>query len=243
MCTVTIFPKGNNDFVLTSNRDEAPNRLSVAPNFYTNKETTLLFPMDVLSGGTWIGVSEKNRMVCVLNGGFVRHDQQPSYRLSRGVVALDFMVSENILATAEDYDLEGIEPFTMVIADWNKTLRFYELVWNGAEKHIKALPLEPKIWSSSTLYNPEMKQQRWQWFEDFKLENSLNAQALLRFHKTAGIGNQDYGVIMNRGFVKTTSITQIEKFGESFEMYYENLQNKTISSKSFHIPETSITDF
>jgi hypothetical protein len=45
-------------------------------------------------------------------------------------------------------------------------------------------------------------------------------------------------VIMNRGFVKTTSITQIEKFSDSLEMYYENLQNNTISSKTFHLAET-----
>ena len=82
-----------------------------------------------------------------------------------------------------------------------------------------------------------MKQERAQWFEAFKSEKTLNAQSVLRFHKTAGKDNDDYGVVMNRGFVKTTSITQIEKFGESFEMYYENLQNKKIASKSFHLPE------
>ncbi len=107
----------------------------------------------------------------------------------------------------------------------------------AAEKHLKELPLQPKIWSSTTLYNQEMKQERRHWFEEFKSNNILNAQSVLRFHKTAGRGNDDFGVVMNRGFVKTTSITQIEKFGESFEMYNENLQNKKIASKSFHLPE------
>ena len=60
MCTVTIIPKGDNDFVLTSNRDEAPQRISLAPKVYTIDDTRLLFPKDKLSGGTWIGVSEKN---------------------------------------------------------------------------------------------------------------------------------------------------------------------------------------
>ena len=162
-----------------------------------------------------------------------------NYRLSRGIVALDFMVSENILKTIDAYDLNAIEPFTMVIVDWNTTLKFYELVWDGTEKHLQELPLEPRIWSSTTLYNAEMKQERLQWFEDFKTENKLDAQSVLRFHKTAGEDNKDYGVIMNRGFVKTTSITQIEKFDESLEMYYENVLNKTISSKSFHLPRNS----
>jgi hypothetical protein len=238
MCTVTIIPKANNDFVLTSNRDEAPNRVSLPPDFYINSETRLLYPMDKLSGGTWIGLSEKNRVVCVLNGGLNKHQSKQNYKTSRGVVALDFMISEDILETIINYDLIEIEPFTIVIVDWNTALKFYELVWDGKEKHFKELPLEPKIWSSSTLYNAEMKKERLQWFDDFKSETSLNAQSLLGFHKIAGKGNKDYGVIMNRGFVKTTSITQIEKFNESLEMYYENLQNNTISSKTFHLTET-----
>ncbi|WP_308990626.1 NRDE family protein [Mariniflexile litorale] len=238
MCTVTIIPKGVHDFVLTTNRDEAPNRISLPPDFYRNKETRLLFPMDKLSGGTWVGLSEKNRVVCLLNGAFTIHKRKENYEKSRGLVVLDFLISENILSTVKTYHLNNIEPFTMVVVDWNTTLKFFELVWDGTEKHFKELPLEPKIWSSSTLYTAEMKQERLQWFESFKAKNNLNAQTLLQFHKTAGINNKDYGVIMNRGFVKTTSITQIEKFSESLEMYHENLQKKTISSKTFQLTET-----
>lgn len=157
MCTVTIFPTGNNDFVLTSNRDEAPNRISLQPDFYSVENTTLLFPKDKLAGGTWIGVSEKNRLICVLNGGFTIHERRTQYRLSRGVVAKDFLVADNIEICIENYNFEDIEPFTIVISDWNSNLKFYELVWDGNTKHFTQLPLEPKIWSSATLYNPSMK--------------------------------------------------------------------------------------
>ena len=93
MCTVTIFPKSNNDFVLTSNRDEAPYRISLAPKVYSYNGIKMLFPKDEISGGTWIGVSEKNRLVCVLNGGFELHKRKPDYRLSRGIMAKDFLAS------------------------------------------------------------------------------------------------------------------------------------------------------
>lgn len=235
MCTVTLIPKENNDFILTSNRDEAPNRKSLPLEFYKKNGAKVLFPMDELSGGTWIGLSEKNRVVCVLNGGFAKHGFRESYRKSRGVVTLNFLESENITATIQTYNLDDIEPFTMVIVDWNTVLKFYELVWDGKVKHFKELPLEPKIWSSTTLYTDTMKAERFQWFEDFKSKNSLNAQSLLKFHKTTETGNKDYGVVMNRGFVKTTSITQIEKFSESLEMCCESLQDNTISSKTFQL--------
>jgi uncharacterized protein with NRDE domain len=236
MCTVTIIPKGKNDFVLTSNRDEAPNRISLAPEVYVINGTKLLFPKDKLSGGTWIGISEKNRLVCVLNGGFELHKRKASYRLSRGVVAKDFLVSENIIDTVNAYNLDNIEPFTMVIADWNMSLKFYELVWDGNKKIFSELSLEPKIWSSSTLYNQTMKTERKQWFETFKNECVLNSQTLLQFHKTTGKNNVDYGVVMDRGFVKTTSITQVEKTGDSIKMIYENLINQTVTKSQFNLP-------
>ena len=44
MCTVTVFYKGKNDFVLTSNRDEAPNRIALHPDIYNEEFTTLLMP-------------------------------------------------------------------------------------------------------------------------------------------------------------------------------------------------------
>lgn len=237
MCTVTITHKGNNDFILTSNRDEAPRRVSLAPDFYNIDEVKMLFPKDELSGGTWIGVSEKNRLVCVLNGGFEIHEREAEYRKSRGVVAKDFMIVDDIVSTIKVYNLEDIEPFTMVIVDWNTTLQFFELVWDGNQKHFTELPLEPKIWSSSTLYNEQMKTERQQWFDDFKFEKALDAELLLGFHKGAGIENKDYGVVMNRGFVKTTSITQVEKIGDTVHMAYENLQDGIMANQTFSLPQ------
>ena len=237
MCTVTIIPKGNNDFVLTSNRDEAPDRVSLTPDFYTIDGVKLLYPKDIVSGGTWIGLSDKNRLVCVLNGGFELHKRKTAYRLSRGVIAKNFLVSNAIETTMRLYDFEDIEPFTMVVVDWNSNLKFFDLVWDGIKKHITELPLEPKIWSSSTLYTQSMKLERKQWFDTFKNKHDLNARSLIEFHKTAGEDNRDYGVIMDRGFVKTMSITQVNKTSDTLEMRYENLQANEITTNTFKISQ------
>jgi len=238
MCTVTIIPKGKNDFILTSNRDEAPNRTSLVPDIYSVKNTKMMFPKDELAGGTWIGVSEKNRLICLLNGGFVFHERKASYRMSRGVVVSDFLASDDVVASIENYNLDDVEPFTLVIADWNINLKLYELVWDGTEKHFKELSLEPKIWSSSSLYSEEMKKERVQWFNDFKEKTKLDNKTIMDFHKTAGKGNEDYGVIMDRHFVKTTSITQVEKFENVVEMRFNDLQNNKVSEKTFKLHQT-----
>jgi uncharacterized protein with NRDE domain len=237
MCTVSIFFKENNDFVLTSNRDEAPNRNALPPDFYTINATNMLMPKDEESGGSWIGASNKNRIVCLLNGGFKLHNRKPNYRQSRGLVVTNLLSADNIESAVKAYDFNNIEPFTIVIADWNSKLKFYELVWDEAQIHFKQLPLETKIWSSSTLYSEEKKQIRQHWFSDFVSKNKLSSVSLLKFHKTAGKGNTDYGVVMNRGFVKTTSITQIEKTGDTIEMKFLNLNTRETSVQALNFPE------
>jgi hypothetical protein len=218
------------DFVLTSNRDEAPNRTALHPENYKVKSTQILMPKDEMSGGSWIGASSKNRVVCLLNGGFVKHKRILPYKKSRGVVVSDLLqmdTSENL----KEYNFSNIEPFTIVLIDWNTDLKFIEVVWDGLISHIKNLDLSSHIWSSSTLYSPDQKKERLVWFNVFKSEGTLNASRLLEFHKTAGEKNLDYGVVMDRGVVKTTSITQIEKTGSSINIRFEDFNTGQISNK------------
>lgn len=231
MCTVTLVPLENNDFVLISNRDEAPSRISIAPECYKYNNTQLLYPKDVDSGGTWIGLSDQKRLICLLNGGFEIHERQQKYRKSRGVVVKDFLSCNDLNEVFQKYNLMDIEPFTMILVDWNKELKFYELVWDSKQRHFQILKNEPHIWSSSTLYNQDMRKERQQWFQEFIKNNKLNPVSLYKFHQLAGKGNADYGVIMDRGFVKTTSITQVKKNNDTVEMRYVDLSTNNHAIK------------
>jgi len=238
MCTVTFIPTGNSQFALTTNRDEAPNRKTLPPDFYKIDNTNMLFPKDEIAGGTWVGVSDKQRLVCVLNGGFTLHERKASYRMSRGVVAKDVMTADNVVALIDEYNLNDIEPFTLVIVDWSVKLKLYELVWDGNSKHLSDLPIAPKLWSSSTLYNENMKAERQQWFSDYLKTEILSTESILEFHKIAGKEHEDYGVVMDRGFVKTTSRTQVEKSYNSLSMKFHDLKTDEVSNVNFEIPET-----
>ncbi len=233
MCTVSIIPQGQNNFVLTSSRDEAPDRIALVPDFYNEKQVKMLYPKDEVGGGTWIGVSEKNRLICLLNGGFVKHKINSKYRHSRGVVVKDLLACDTIETKVQAYDLNNIEPFTIVIADWNTDLKFYELVWDFNKKHFSQLPLAPKIWSSSTLYDDMMKNERLNWFNTYKNETELTNTSMFNFHKTAGCGCKDYDVVMDRGFVKTTSITQVEKVNANVVMKQYRFNDDVMVSKTF----------
>lgn len=230
MCTVTFIPLKSNNFVLTSNRDEAPNRMTIPPKEYALNTVKALFPKDERAGGTWIGSSEHGRTLCVLNGGFTYHERQENYRLSRGVIVKQFLDEPNLEMAIQVLDLQGVEPFTLVIVDHNDKLKLSQLVWDGSKKHYKELGLEPTIWSSSSLYSEVMKEERHQWFYDFMDEHEAADKAILQFHKTAGAGNLDYGVIMDRVFVQTTSITQVVKTGSQIKMTFNHLEPQYVST-------------
>lgn len=230
MCTVSFIYKENKDFVLTSSRDESPMRATILPTVYEIVNTKMIFPKDTIAGGTWIGMSEKKRVVCLLNGGFQAHERLSKYRESRGVVVKDFLAADSIMETIKTYHLLQIEPFTLVIVDWNKKLQLLELVWDGTQKHLQKLPLTSHIWSSSSLYTEEMKQLRRNWFADFQQKNTLNVASILDFHKNAGIGDRHIDVLMDRGFVKTMSITQINKMKDTITMNYHALSANTKST-------------
>lgn len=225
MCTVTISPlNAKGSFVLTSNRDEAPGRETLPPKVYFEEGLKMAFPKDVLAGGTWMGISEQKRVICLLNGGFEKHLRKLPYGKSRGVVVKDFLAAENLSEAAEAYDLSEVEPFTIVAADWQKKLFFAEFVWDGSQKHYRNLPLKPHIWSSSPLYSGEMKRMRESWFETLQNDRELTPEALLEFHFSAGKGDSNSGVIMDRGFVKTKSISQIVIFEGEGKFYYKDLE-------------------
>jgi hypothetical protein len=235
MCTISLtpHPENSNGFILTSNRDEAIDRKTYPPDFKTEKDTLLLFPEDAVAGGSWIGVSETKRVLCLMNGGFVAHKREDAYRKSRGVVLKDWLIAENIKSEIENYKLENIEPFTVVIADWCSDLFFAEFVWDGKQKHFKELPFQPQIWSSSPLYTSDMKKLREEWFSSFQKEENLSAENLWEFHHSAGKGDKEIDLIIDRGFLKTKSISQVEFLPGKLIFKYKDLEKEKVTWKEF----------
>jgi len=239
MCTVSFIYKGGKDFMLISNRDEAVNRKTIAPKLYEEHGVVLLYPKDVLAGGTWIGSSSKNRLLCLLNGAFVKHDRKPNYKKSRGVLVKELLAVDDVSKELEDYRFEGIEPFTLLIVDWNSDLKLIELVWDGNNAQVTNLPLESKIWSSSTLYNAEMKLMRKQWFEEYLSQNGSSSEELLYFHEYYGIGDSMLDLKIDRGLLKTVSITMFEKRNKDIQVVYKDLLQQETEELKFNLKMTS----
>ena len=228
MCTITLVPHPDsmNGFILTSNRDEAVSRETIPPQTEIHKGTKLFFPKDEKAGGTWLGVSEHCRCICLMNGAEKPHVRKAEYRKSRGVVVKDFLSRKKLKKVIREYDLEDIEPFTMIIVDWHNGLIFFELLWDGKNRNLTKLPLREHIWSSSPLYSEDMKELRRKWFKELKESSGFSSELLLDFHHNAGEGNKESDLIIDRGFLKTQSISQVYNSAKELRFSYENLRSK-----------------
>jgi len=222
MCTVTFLPTGGENFILTSSRDVSYKRVqSSEPDVFREHGVELLYPRDGKAGGTWIGRSSHDRLICLLNGGFHNHRRMESYRMSRGIVVKQLLAAPGFIRAAEEIDLNGIEPFTLVVVGWRKSLSLREFVWDGTEKHMRKLAVQPRIWSSSTLFTPQMQKMRQDWFSHWLRENEFGRDRILEFHKRAGIGDPNVDVFLRRPVVGTVSITQFWRDGGDSQMRYQ----------------------
>lgn len=222
MCTVTYIPLQNDDFILTSNRDESPLRKTLPPKEYLEDGVEVTYPKDKKAGGTWIGHSSKKRVVCLLNGGFKNHTRKLAYRMSRGVVVKKILSVENALTFINQFNFDEIEPFTLILVSWEENLQAYELVWDGTKKHFTKLENSPKMWSSSTLYNNEQKELRQGWFADW-LENTndKNEESIKKFHLNDRLGKPEFSIKMKRDLLQTVSVTSIVKEEGKINMNYK----------------------
>lgn len=224
MCTVSFVPlKGS--FCITSNRDESVLReKAIPPTKYNINNKEIYFPKDPKAGGTWFAHNNKNCIV-LLNGAEEKHVQKQSYRKSRGLIVLELVGSENPFKAWEFIDLNGIEPFTIVLFSEKK---LHQLQWNELNKSTVELDITKHyIWSSSTLYEKEVRAERAKWFEDFmNSEKNITKDKLLDFHQFTEKENTNFGLQINRNdHLKTISITQCNIANNDFIFNYIDLLN------------------
>lgn len=225
MCTVTFIPSKGNVFI-TSNRDEKLSRKrALAPALYVYEGWRMIFPKDAKANGTWIALKENGDAAVLLNGAFIKHHSQPSYKESRGVVFLGILASKYPSYTFSKIDLSGIEPFTVILYERSS---LYQFKWDGMEKFCKQLRADrPHIWSSATLYDSGVVKKREQWFAAFLNRNSSPTQQdILNFHRFTGDGDSYNDLLMNRdGIYSTVSITSILLTDGRGNMKYMDLKN------------------
>lgn len=235
MCTVTYIPPvSDNGFILTSNRDEKAYRPTIAPEIYDMGSLKVCFPKDTQAGGSWIAANNKGRLCCLLNGAFVAHQKQIHHTQSRGKVLIEVASSpEEASEYFQKKELSSIEPFTILTLNQEKgkISNLSEFIWDGTQKHFRELDKQqPWLWSSVTLYSPENRELRKQWFRRFLQvnEGDLTLESVISFHSGTHTSDNSINIIMQReGGLRTISITQVVPYEGKFRMNYFDLLDKT----------------
>lgn len=235
MCTVTYITL-KHGCLLTSSRDESATRPSaIPPELYEHNGIKMLYPKDTKANGTWIAFTQTGNAAVLLNGGFVKHDATPPYRKSRGLVFVDIISHPQPAFYFSEMSLDNIEPFTLVLFISGF---LFEAIWDGTQKHFIQLDETASyIWSSVTLYSPEIINKRKIWFEEWLTENdNPSLTSVFSFHRFAGHGDASNSIFMNRkNEMLTVSITGIHISHNKAFMQHFDVTGNTTAIKSLQL--------
>jgi len=237
MCVLTILPEKGGGFILSSNRDEsALRKAATAPEIRDVDAVKVMMPVDQEAGGTWLATSEGGRTAVLLNGAFERHKHEPPYRKSRGLVLLDSFSFAAVEDFYETYDLEGIEPFTLVSLDIDGKLS--EIRWDGRLRFVTEVDSgEPHLWSSATLYPADVIIAREERFEHWLSSHSEYDVASIReYHKAERydpVAHQKDSE--NKWQLQTVSITSLILKKDSSLMIYEDTAKGTVEEQELKV--------
>ncbi len=138
MCVVSIAWHAHPDWVLVvaGNRDEFHAR-PTAPLARWRERAGVIAGRDMLSGGSWMGVSEAGRFAVVTN---VRSETGPQPdRASRGALVADFLAGSGGCADPEMIAFEAFNPFCLLVANGDEA----RLISNHPESLVQ--PVQPGI--------------------------------------------------------------------------------------------------
>jgi uncharacterized protein with NRDE domain len=233
MCTVT-FIKQNEQFIITSNRDEKMVRPAAAPPAWHIVEgKRLLFPKDGKAGGSWFVMNVEGATAVLLNGAAEKHISKGPYNKSRGLALLELMTGETALQQWKHMPLQQTEPFTVVLFE---QAQLRQLRWNGVEKETLLLDeQQPHIWSSVTLYSADVIAARKTAFTHFLQQQQPSNEKQLRFfHGQTRQQGTEEGIMINRdNIMRTISITQAFITPQRAQMVYDDVIQNSIATQTF----------
>jgi uncharacterized protein with NRDE domain len=235
MCTLSFYPM-QKGFILTSNRDVQVKRpAALPPEEVWVENRKLVFPLDPQGKGTWICADDRGKVWVLLNGARFNHLPEPPYRMSRGLLLLDPALHQDPDSFRKSASLAGIEPFTLVEASIY-SLKVFR--WDGKVREVEELdPGVSHIWSSSTLYTPQVAKAREQVFRDLvRWDSPLDREDLLEFHLASGNGNPvDDRILDFPSGQRTVSVSSLVIQPDYLQWLYLDLHDGPPSRKFFDL--------
>lgn len=198
MCILSIVSSGS-DTILTFNRDEDPDRPFSPP--VKLLENDILCPLDLASGGTWIG-KNNTHIMCLQNGALQKHKRDLPYDKSRGLILLELLKGRDPKQVFDAIKPFKVEPFTITSLEiQSRKIELY--IYNG-KSIVKESVASGEVFfrCSSTLYSPAAVGNL---DKAFRARHLTEAAHLWQFHFEMRIGGPA-NTFLSRP--STSSITQ-----------------------------------
>ena len=222
MCTVTIVATGGSVRV-ACNRDEQRTRpVALPPAARSKPAGTLIYPVDPVSGGTWIGASDRGFVAVLLNRHLVVRPAPRRRLISRGAIVPALLASGSFaaaLSTARALDCAAFEPFTVVIVGRDRSVALTPL-GNGCAETTCGLEA-PLLFTSSSLGDDVVAPPRRALFDTMvrRARDPLAAQRW--FHRHQWHAAQHLSILMAREDAATVSRTTIDLHATRMRVAYE----------------------
>jgi hypothetical protein len=228
MCTVTIVPFGDSQFRLVCNRDERLERpRAKPPQLVTKGRRTVVYPIDPLSLGTWVGVNDTGLAVALLNR--TQHGlelRDPRWLRRGGIVPRLLAESDGVDAvtrTVGAITLDHFAPFTIVAVCRQQVVA---LSSDGHELSLqRAWLAAPMLFTSSSLGDERVEGERRRLFQEClgaDFTGWLGGQA--RFHGHQWPDRPEISVRMERRGAATMSRSTIDVSRHRLRFRYEDLR-------------------
>jgi uncharacterized protein with NRDE domain len=212
-------------FVLTHNRDESKLRAS---NTGLVVDECLFMPVDMHSGGTWIGSNGKIT-AAILNGHRNIHQRKQSYTQSRGNLIPALLKIESLALFIKNTNFSDFESFTLLVIENDKV---FELVWD--EQVLTTVDMTDNgdlVYSSATLYSKKVKTERQNSFKDYMKNSKDKITSIWNFHNAKGPDHAHYVNVDYNDLISTVSITQITQ--NPFTVKYLNTRSEVLKTYNF----------
>lgn len=241
MCTVTYIAGKDGSTLLTQGRDELVRReLTTPPIEKIINGIEHVYPVDPLSGGTWIGMAENNRVACIMNGGTHKYKPDPSYRKSSGLIIPALFEYKDFYTFYNEYDFKNLEPFTLIMIEHGKLIELFKdtdaLFFNIPN------PNKSRIYSSVNLFPEKQILEKELKFNHWLNDGSIKSpDDIINLHYDFRIDvDGPIPVKGDKDMIRTVSITTIYSNGRHLEMIYLDLINDFRFSKILKLKKAGL---
>jgi hypothetical protein len=214
MCSVTIHRKQplrgkacpRYTHIITMNRDETLTRGAETPPCIW-KNGALIAPTDPTSNGTWIGARKDGIWACLLNG-YLSDAACIDTPQSRGAIIPDILSDPQPEQAFLKRDLRRHRAFRLLIGNAQTITEYF---WDGQLLSQKTMPDDDWLFiTSSSLKQKQVKAYRQAAFETWRDDGAtIKANGIPDIHLYQEKNNLEFGILMQRDYAKTKSITQI----------------------------------